>query len=424
MRLRPKIILGRPNSYGSLSIRILTTKFPVKVLVYFSIFYLCLVQYLRYANYRDPTSYFFDPSRAYQRIYSTDRINEADAFIKLAELVPSDLPPSNGKPVMCIGVATVKRRGEQYVQSTIGSLLEGLTIEERSTIYLDILVGHTDPSKHPISSEKWLASLPNKVLKYKEMDMDRIQEWEEGGWYRNKTIFDYTYLLNDCYSSGARYIAMVEDDTLAVEGWYGLALEALGAIEKNMARRPAERWVYMRLFYTEDLFGWNSENWLTYFFWSFMSWAIMTGCLVIARKRSRSAQRYLSDTSILTISVLCIPALIAIFFAAGRNSIWPLKPGVREMNKFGCCSQGYIYPREIVPFLLDMADLETDWLVDMMVEDIANEEGWIKWVRAPALLQHIGRTSSKGYGFDDTAGRLWNFGFELYKKSRLISSHE
>ncbi|CZR56589.1 related to integral membrane protein [Phialocephala subalpina] len=424
MRTRPSILLGRDESDGRFSFRYLTSRPPVKILAGFSIFYLLLIQYYSHANYRDPTSYFFDPTHAYERMYSADRIREADAFIRSAELLTSGPTPSQQPPVMCIGVATVTRRGEQYVRRTIGSLLDGLTHEERHSIYLDILIGHTNRSTHPISGEKWVGTLPNKVLTYEETDFSRIKEWEAGGWYRNKTIFDYTYLLNDCYATGAKYIAMLEDDTLAVEGWYPRALEALRNVEAKMARRIGKKWVFMRLFYAEDLFGWNSENWPTYLFWSFVTWAITSGSLIFARNRSRSLQNFLSNESMLAISGLCIPALVALFFASGRNSIWPLAPGVHEMNKNGCCSQGYIYPREIVAPLLERTDLVTDWLVDMMVEKISDQEGWIRWARAPALLQHIGTTSSKGYGFDNTAGHLWNFGFELYQKSHLGRSHQ
>jgi hypothetical protein len=355
-------------------------------------------------------------------MYSADRIREADAFIQSAELLSAGPKPSQQPPAMCVGVATVTRRGEQYVRRTIGSLLDGLSEDERHSLYLNVLIGHTDPSKHPISYDKWVKTLPNKVLEYNKTDFARIQKWEEGGWYRNKTIFDYTYLLNDCYATGARYIAMFEDDTLAVEGWYPRALEALRDVEMKMEHRR-EKWVFLRLFYIEDLFGWNSEYWPTYLFWSFVTWAIVTSSLVVARNRSRSLQNFLSNASILVISGVCVPALVALFFASGRNSIWPLTPGIHEMNKNGCCSQGYVYPRDIIAPLLERTDLETDWLVDMMVEKIADQEGWVRWARTPALLQHIGTTSSKGYGFDETAGNLWNFGFELYQKSHLGRSH-
>jgi hypothetical protein len=418
MRLRPRIDLGQAHSARSFSLQYLLTRSPVKILAGFSIFYLFLIQYCRHANYRDPTSYFFDPSHAYDRMYSADRIREADAFIRSAELLSAGPKPAQQPPVMCVGVTTVARREEQFVRRTIGSLLDGLSEDERHSLYLNILIGHTDPSKHPIFNDKWVEILPNKVLEYKKTDIARIREWEDGGWYRNKTIFDYTYLLNDCYATGARYIAMVEDDTLAVEGWYPRALEALRDVETKMERRR-EKWVFLRLFYVEHLFGWNSDYWPIYLSWSFVTWAIATSSLVAARNTSRSLQNFLSNASILVISGVCVPALVALFFASGRNSIWPLRPGIHEMNKNGCCSQGYVYPSSIISLLLERTDLETDWLVDMMVEKIADQEGWVRWASTPALLQHIGATSSKGIGFDKTASSLWNFGFELYQKSHL-----
>lgn len=423
MRLRPAVVLGRFHNDEPFSLQSLLTRSWFKILGCFLILYFSLVQYYRHANYRDPTSYFFDPTRAYDRLYSADRIREADAFIQSAGSRPAGPILSLEPPVMCIGIATVKRREEQYVRTTVGSLLEGLSTDERHDIYLNILIGHTNQSNHPIASENWVEALPNKVLEYKQTDFARIEEWEAGGWYRNKTIFDYTYLLNDCYATGAEYIAMIEDDTLAVRGWYPRALTALRNVEARMARRPNVAWVYMRLFYVEDLFGWNSEFWPTYLFWSFVVWTIATALLGAARSRLRSFQSFLSDESMLLLTSLCIPALIALFFACGRNSNWPLAPGIHEMNKNGCCSQGYVFPRSIVPSLLEKADLETDWLVDMMVEKIADEEGWIRWATSPALLQHIGSTSSKGYGFDTSAKHLWNFGFELYHKAQLDGSH-
>ena len=122
------------------------TRPPVKILACFLIFYLFLTQYLRHANYRDPTSYFFDPIRAFEREYSAIRIKEADTFIKCANLLSVGPEPGQDPPILCIGVATVKRREEQYVTCTIGSPLDGLTFVERQGIYLNILIGHTDTS--------------------------------------------------------------------------------------------------------------------------------------------------------------------------------------------------------------------------------------------------------------------------------------
>ncbi|KAG9233269.1 hypothetical protein BJ875DRAFT_496803 [Amylocarpus encephaloides] len=182
------------------------TRAPVTIFACFSIFYLVLTQYCRHANYRDPTSKFFDPARAYERKYTVKRIQEADAFIQSAALLPTEPALSAHAPVMCIGVATIE-------------------------------------------------TLANKVLGYKKTDIAHVKEWEDGGWYRNRSIFDYTYLLNDCYATAARYIAMIEDDTLAVEGWYPRALLALAHVEKQMEYRAGMQWVFLRLFYAEDLFG-------------------------------------------------------------------------------------------------------------------------------------------------------------------------
>jgi hypothetical protein len=154
MRSRPSIVLGRADSDESFSLQYLLTRSPAKILAGFSIFYLLLIQYCRHANYRDPTSYFFDPTHAYDRLYSADRIREADAFVQSAELLSAGPKPSKQPPVMCVGVATVTRRGEQYVSRTIGSLLDGLSKDERHSLYLNILIGHTDPSEHPISDDK------------------------------------------------------------------------------------------------------------------------------------------------------------------------------------------------------------------------------------------------------------------------------
>ncbi|KAF8850521.1 hypothetical protein BDZ45DRAFT_751681 [Acephala macrosclerotiorum] len=171
---RPNIVLGKEENDGISYIRHLITRRSFKILVSFSIYYLFLIQYYHHANYRDPTSYFFDPTRAYERMYSTNRIKEVDAFIMSAELLTTSRNSSQ-PPTICVGIATVTRRGEQYVRRTIGSLLAGLSIEERDDIYLDILIGHTNRSTHPIFSEKWVRRLLNKMLAYKKADINRIK---------------------------------------------------------------------------------------------------------------------------------------------------------------------------------------------------------------------------------------------------------
>ncbi|KAJ5789766.1 uncharacterized protein N7518_006777 [Penicillium psychrosexuale] len=378
-----------------------------------SFLYVLCLYYYHYASHRDPTSYFFDPSRAYERRYSSIRIAEAEEFLRDTGSINKLIRPQNWTPTICLGIATVARRGEQYTGLTVASLLAGLSETERKSIYLNILIGNTDPSKHPIYSEKWLGTLPDRLLTYKEDDPDfeRIKDWEKGGCYRNKTIYDYTHLLKDCYDTGADYVAMIEDDTLAVKGWLPSALQALEVVEE---RNVNKKWIYMRLFYVDELLGWNSEEWPAYLAWSFMVWALLTGTMVASKTVFRTKLKTIPTNAILITSCIFIPAAIALHFMAGRQTMWPITRGVHEMNKYGCCSQGLVFPRSIIPEFLGQTDLTTDWLVDMMVEKIADREGWTRWAVIPSLLQHIGATSSKGYGFDDSAKTLWNFRFEEY----------
>ncbi|KAL5334401.1 hypothetical protein BJX70DRAFT_391452 [Aspergillus crustosus] len=346
--------------------------------------YLFAVRYYRLTSYRDPTSFFFDPSRADTRQYSTKRIAEAEAFLSSADTVkpPSKLPGGQ-TPAICVGIVTVRRRGEQYVGLTVASLLD-------------------------------VETLPDRLLVYTEdnPDFTQLTEWEEGGWYRNKTIYDFTALMMQCYDSGAQYIAMLEDDTLAAKGWLPSTLQALETIQTRTAY-ASQDWIYLRLFYIDGLLGWNSEEWPRYLTWSFLTWASLTGAMLLLKQR-RKPLRNLPPSAIYLTSCIFIPSLILLHFLAGRQTTWPLSAGVHEMNKYGCCSQGLVFPRSIIPQFLEQTDLTTDWLVDMMVEKIADKEGWTRWAVVPPVVQHIGATSSKGYGFDDSARRIWNFRFEDY----------
>lgn len=379
----------------------------------FCFLYLGFFRYYHHVSHRDPTSYFFDPSRAYERRYSSTRIAEAAEFLKSADSILRPAQPEDWTPTICVGIATVARRGEQYVRLTVASLLAGLNELERKSIFLNLLIGNTEASKHPIYSEKWIETLPDRVLTYRQEnpDFERIKYWEDGGYYRNKTIYDYTHLLRDCYDTGAEYVAMIEDDTLAVKDWLPSALHSLDSVKK---RAVEGKWIYLRLFYVDELLGWNSEEWPRYLVLSTLIWALLTGIMMAAKKGFKNELKSIPTSAVWITSCMFIPAIIALHFMAGRQTMWPISPGVHEMNKYGCCSQGLVFPRAIIPDFLEHTDLTTDWLVDMMIEKVADDEGWTRWAVIPPLLQHVGAISSKGHGFDDSAKTLWNFRFGDY----------
>ena len=60
---------------------------------------------------------------------------------------------------------TVKRETKQYVDVAVGSLLEGLSEEERGKLWLYVLFADTDPSVHP-SWKGWLKRAADEVGAY------------------------------------------------------------------------------------------------------------------------------------------------------------------------------------------------------------------------------------------------------------------
>ncbi|KAI4214290.1 MAG: hypothetical protein LQ351_003043 [Letrouitia transgressa] len=363
---------------------------------------------------RDPTSYFFDETKAYQRLYSLQREHEALELLRAANRSGVSESRQSDSPSMCVGVATISRPSkDQYVKGTIGSLLEGLTETQRREIFLMPFIAHTDPSVHPIYREPWLKAVSDKILEYEvdEDEMARLRMLEEDHHPRNKSMFDYGYLLSHCLQTGARFVAVIEDDVIAKAGWYTDAMLALQEIQSQVGETG---WLYLRMFYTEGLLGWNSEEWPRYLGWSLIALVILLSGLMGARTCSPRLQRHLSNVNIAILCFVCLPGFIGLYFMAGRVSMQPPHPGVRKMSRFGCCSQGFIFPRQIVSRTIERTKraMFEDYYIDMLLERWADAEDLARFAIFPSLLQHVGIKSSKGWGYDEHAGTTWNFQFE------------
>jgi len=415
MRLKPRIILGTlddgelPSPWSHIA-----KPFTAWLLGLSALLWILSYQYFRFGSSRDPTSYFFNAATGYERRYSLHREQQAYDFIRSANTSSTTSVHSEGDPFMCIGVATVARQSaQQYVGGAIGSLLQGLSEEERQSIYLMPFIAHTRPSDHPIRQEPWLASLSDRVLEYELSgdDLARLQQFEEGHHHRNKSMYDYGYLLEKCHQTGAAWIAMIEDDVLARDGWYTRARQALGDLSGRMAD---DRWLYLRIFYTEDLLGWNSEEWPHYLGWSFACALALLSSLLVARIKYPRLRRNLSNLNVAMLCLVSLPSFIVLYFMAGRVTMQPFPAGVNEMNRFGCCSQGFIFPRTIIPQLIERTKkaMDEDYYIDMLLERWADAEHLKRFVLVPSLLQHVGGKSSKGWGYDESAGLIRNFGFE------------
>ncbi|KAL8662819.1 MAG: hypothetical protein Q9202_004421 [Teloschistes flavicans] len=405
--------------YSRCAYPILTTVAGRSFLV-FLFAYLLLLYLGQHAFYADPTSVFFDSRRAYQHPYSSHRQRQADDFVETTEksLDKNDSALRGTRSSLCLGIATVERSGPQYLRHTLGSLMEGLTDEERHTIHTVILIGHTQPQNHSIYHEPWLKALSNQILTYNisnAKQLDLLTEWERHQDYRRKAIYDYTYLLEACTHSGATHIAMIEDDVLAVQGWHARTKAALELIN---AKRVD--WLYLRLFFTEQFFGWNREFWPTYVLAS-VGVVAAVAILLLSLHNTIHFRTSLPSQIIVLASLVYTPACILLYFMAGRVSMRPMAPGVHEMPNFGCCAQGFVFPAAVAPRVVSKLKEKELGFVDMIIEEWANEEDLKRFAVIPSVLQHIGSHSSKGDDFGPTqpmsvAETIFNFGFERYEQ--------
>lgn len=388
--------------------------------LFFFLVYLALIRYCSQAYYRDPTSVFFDPVRGYEPRYSAERQIDADAFIRNANLTTYvQITPQD--PKMCIGIATVAREQDQYVRRTVGSLIEDLEPWEREQIFLVILIAHADPQMHPIYGEPWLTNVADKTLLY-DVNQGRLQnlrDWETNKDYRKKAIFDYTYVLQRCVDAGTQWITMIEDDTLAVDGWFPRAMEALQKADEQHSSTEEMDWLYLRLFYTEEFLGWNTEEWPRYFAAS-VAVIGMTG-MALFLIRQFIFENTITNNVIAITCFVCAPAFISLYFMAGRLSMQPSLPGLYQMPEFGCCAQGLVYSHNMASKVITRLSQVREGYVDQIVEAWANEANLVRWVTIPSLLQHVGALSSKGddrgsaarYG-RSVAEKIWSFSFEEY----------
>lgn len=387
--------------------------------------YFCIVVLdVKHFSWRDPESPFFDPDNAFKHEYSAVRQKQAEAYIETVAQSPANSAGAYAKAKpghsMCVGIATVQRAGARYFKDAVGSVLEGLTREEREDISLVNFIVNVDPNEHQAYKESWLQLVSDRVLTYEDADEETRRKVLEADLpgpdrFRIKPLFDYVHLLRTCYEDGADWVVMLEDDTIAAEGWYIKTREATMELEQ---RKEVDGMVYLRLFYNEGLLGWNSEEWPNYLIWSIWIDAMVLGFLCVVRKLVPSSAPILTARTILVITFLLTPMSILLYFMGGRLTMAGPPTGISRMENYGCCSQAFVFPRQRIPELIEWYTTMHNGMLDSLTEVFANEKGYTRWALTPSVFQHIGSTSSKSTGPSkwgrNNAENIWNFHFETF----------
>ena len=416
-------------------------------LLLFVLLYLATFLTLLPSARRDPSSLFFSEKTGYAQRYSLARSAQAAAFVNATNASPPSPRIPAGKPRLCLGVPTVARPSHQYIHLTIGSLLEGLTADERDALHLVLLIAHTDPAAHPIHAEPWPERLPDALLTYAHLpasERAQLAAWEATADYRPKALFDYGLLLETCTrTTPAPFAAVLEGDVLAARGWLARTLAAAHAVEDQdttpdeVAHAPKDDdtptadWLYLRLFYTETYLGWNREEWRA----QLGSVLLAAGALLAAFLALRLClpppsravpfvrtirTSFLSAKPLLIALGILFPACALLYFALGRTTVQPPAPGLHRMDEYGCCAQGMVFAARMVPFVrARLREPGGPGYTDMLLEQVAAKWKLGRWVLRPSVLQHIGAESSKGDEVADRRARMiWSFAFELWDEVR------
>ena len=93
------------------------------------------------------------------------------------------------------------------------------------------------------------------------------------------------------------------------------------------------------------------------------------------------------------------------------------------MNKYGCCTQALVFPRNEVPGLVAFLRGIGSGQTDTMIEEYADANGKERLALAPQVVQHVGLESSRDNTFVNSQS-TWAFYFEEQGSAKLRKEHE
>ncbi|CZT18495.1 uncharacterized protein RCC_04340 [Ramularia collo-cygni] len=414
----------------------------LKHILFFCTFYSPLILWISRTSARDPTSYFFNPTSAYTPSYSLTRSKQANALIKSAWLHEKTSSRTKGvAPQTCIAIPSQTHERARSLKTTIGSLLQGLNKDERDGLELKVLIAQLEPELHPAVREPWLKHTVDSILFYNEtlsekellkiVDLTKSAEirGEEEGVQDEKQVLDFAVLLRECHESGAEYIAIVEDDVLAMDGWLHRSLSALESAEEKAALDDDQDFLSLTLFDTELSLLSNPTSTTHQAFSSLFLVTFLATTLYTLQKLSPKSRIGRNITLLSGIWLCCIvtPFLITLYLAAGQTTTHPLHPGLMQPpNMRFPEGRTTVYPRHQAGNLLQyFSEGKRIGSVRQLVGEYAEENGLVQWSIVPSVLQHLGREGPpETKEWERKAEMGWNIGFEEYSVEKLREEHE
>jgi len=376
--------------------------------------------------YDDPSSSFYDPLSEASLRATRARQAEVDQYLNKVALGVGvdDAESRQRRPQqdlsrwpkrLCLGVVSNPSRrdhGEDSLMCTLSSLRSGLTLDDRESMHVAVLLASESPANHFAFGQPWLSKLADEVLVYRgrgeHSDIPAAiyheVDWEvnRGSPPRSRTPteglrLDYSVLLEACRATQASYVALVEPDFVATGDWYTRLVEAL-AVANKLERDTGDDWGYIKLFYHLDArYVWRNDDWVV----CTLKWVLGYTFGLVAgvglyrwgyHRKGASMKALWQDSLPLLSLALWIPLFARLFFVAGgvdalRHHFQPYVGGVREMVHGGCCGHGVLlHPRHAGEFLQAFKTPPFDSSAATLLDELTGETGLTKWGMDPSIV--------------------------------------
>lgn len=163
------------------SIRTLVSSSAGVTLACTAIIWLSIFAACKHLLWRDPHTAFFSEDGVYDLDYSSFRQAEAHEYIAQADAGAHNQThaPKTSTPTICAAITTFNRNGRQYLNETVGSMLAGLTDEERNELEVQLLFAHVNSTVHPDWNAQWLDTIDRwNTYNVSTVELGQVQEWE------------------------------------------------------------------------------------------------------------------------------------------------------------------------------------------------------------------------------------------------------
>ena len=310
----------------------------------------------------------------------------------------NQLSPSNqsSQPTGCkmyIAINVVPNRTQKYLSQTMGSLLRSLSPQEVLEICrIELLADSPSEELQDIEVHR-LEPLVETVYNPENRQTPSetsIQSWKQG------SILHYLHAMERCVWRQAEYCLVLDDDTLASQGWLSEALQNIKDLEHGSYGRQGENWTILKLF--QPVWGnlrqtWHFQNSFLLLPLAAFFGAIPCGLLAFCRCS------VLTPSFWFWSSAGFVAALYG-FWATGKANLdWIV--GDAAVHPHGTChmAQANLFHRaraEAGGFLQHLMNHVDGPFIDLSICAFFNQHRHLgpMWATSPSLFQHGGLTTS------------------------------